>query len=78
MGGNKAADLEARFEADVVDDRDPAYADSLGDGDEKIQQRHWIGVDADGDRDRARRHAVPGVTTATEDNRALDLREQSC
>ena len=58
----------------------PQHADSLGDpGNEQIQQRHWIGVDADGGRDRARRprRARPddAASTATP---ALDLRETAC
>ena len=43
--GEKAADLEARFESAWWMPEVPQHADSLGDpGNAKIQQRHWIGV----------------------------------
>ena len=74
----KAADLEARFENDWWMPEIPQHADSLGEGNEKIQQRHWIGVtpmEIETVRDGK---TVPGLTTKAHGDQALDLREKSC
>ena len=43
--GDKAADLESRFETSWWMDNVPQHADSLDDpGNKQVQQRHWIGV----------------------------------
>jgi hypothetical protein len=76
--GAKAADLEARFENDWWMPEIPQHADSLGEGNTKIQQRHWIGVtpmEIETVRDGK---TVPGLTTKAHGDRALDLREKSC
>ena len=74
----KAADLEARFEADWWMPEIPQHADSLGEDNAKIQQRHWIGVtpmEIETVRDG---QVVPGLTTRANGNAALSLRETSC
>ncbi len=77
--GGKAADLEARFEGAWWMPEIPQHADSLGDpGDQKIQQRHWIGVTPMEIETVRGGRAVPGLTTADHGNAALHLREQSC
>jgi hypothetical protein len=76
--GDKAADLEARFESAWWMPEIPQHADSLGESNEKIQQRHWIGVtpmEIETVRDG---HVVPGLTTGEHGNAALDLREKAC
>ncbi|HYM56467.1 MAG TPA: hypothetical protein VES79_00750 [Solirubrobacteraceae bacterium] len=76
--GTKAADLEARFEGAWWMPEIPQHADSLGESNEKIQQRHWIGVtpmEIETVRDG---RAVPGLTTAEHGTAALGLREKSC
>ena len=77
--GDKAADLEARFEAAWWMDNVPQHADSLKEpGNTQVQQRHWIGVtpmEIETVRDG---EVVPGLTTADHGNRALDLRETKC
>jgi len=76
--GDKAADLEARFESDWWMPEIPQHADSLGDANAKIQQRHWIGVtpmEIETVRDG---QVVPGLTTRANGNAALDLRETDC
>ena len=75
----KAEDLETRFEGAWWMGTDvPQHADSLGEANEKIQQRHWIGVtpmEIELVRDG---RAVPGLTTKENGNQALALRETDC
>ena len=77
--GEKAANLEARFEGSWWMPEVPQHADSLDDpGNMKVQQRHWIGVtpmEIETVRDG---RVVPGLTTSEHGNQALDLRETSC
>ena len=74
----KAQDLESRFESSWWMPEIPQHADSLGEANEKIQQRHWIGVtpmEAELVRDQ---RAVPGITTFENGTQALELRERDC
>jgi hypothetical protein len=76
--GGKAAELEAKFENDWWMPEIPQHADSLGDGNQKIQQRHWIGVtpmEIETVRDG---QTVPGLTTEEHGDLALGLREKPC
>lgn len=76
--GDKAADLEARFEGAWWMGEIPQHADSLGVANEKIQQRHWIGVtpmEIETVRDG---QTVPGLTTKEHGDQALALRETAC
>ena len=76
--GTKAATCELRFEGAWWMPEIPQHADSLGPANEKIQQRHWIGVTPmEAELVRGGR-AVPGLTTAEHGNQALDLREKDC
>ena len=76
--GDKAAGLEARFEDDWWMPRDARSTPTRSaTGNEKIQQRHWIGVtpmEIETVRDG---RAVPGLTTKAQRRPALDLRETS-
>ena len=76
--GEKAADLEARFENAWWMPGIPQHADSLSATNERIQQRHWIGVtpmEIETVRDG---ETVPGLTTKEHGDQALDLRETPC
>ena len=76
--GERAADLEARFETEWWMPEIPQHADSLGAANQKIQQRHWIGVtpmEIETVRDG---RVEPGLTTRANGNAALNLRETSC
>jgi hypothetical protein len=57
----------------------PQYADSLKEpGNQKLQQRHWIGVTPmEAELVRAGR-AVPGLANSANGNAALGVREQPC
>ena len=74
----KAADLEARFENDWWMPEIPQHADSLGEGNRKIQQRHWIGVTPMEIETVRGGETVPGLTTFDHGNQALSLREEPC
>jgi hypothetical protein len=71
--------MEAAFERAWWMGTVPQYADSLRDpGDEKVFQRHWIGVtpmEAELDRGGT---PVPGIATRDHGNAALTLRETQC
>jgi len=85
--GQDAAAAEATARADALLDRfedewwieaEQQYADSLGEDGEKINQKHWIGVDPmeaelwiDGE-------VVPGVAAFANGARALATRENDC
>ena len=76
--GKKAADLEKRFENAWWMPGIPQHADSLSATNERIQQRHWIGVtpmEIETVRDG---ETVPGLTTKEHGDQALDLRETPC
>ncbi|MDQ2983221.1 MAG: glycogen debranching protein [Actinomycetota bacterium] len=75
-----AADrMEAAFEDSWWMPEVPQYADSLHDpGDQKVQQRHWIGVtpmEAELQRDG---DPWPGIAQDDRGTAALKLRERSC
>jgi hypothetical protein len=75
----RADGLRARFENDWWIEADQQYADSLkGDKNEKVNQKHWIGVDpmeaelfVDGE-------TVPGLAAREHGVSALATRENSC
>ncbi len=75
----RAKDLAARFEDTWWIESDQQYADSLRNpGNEKINQKHWIGVDpmeAELYRDG---EFQPGLAAAANGPRALATRENSC
>jgi hypothetical protein len=56
----------------------PQHADALGDGNARIQQRHWIGVTPMEAELTIDGNAVPGVTSSDRGNVALELRETAC
>ena len=57
----------------------PQHADSLrAPGNEKVQQRHWIGVTPMEAELVMRGVQLPGLTTRAHANAALDLRETAC
>jgi hypothetical protein len=76
---DQADALAERFEDEWWIESDQQYADSLrGDGNEKINQKHWIGVDpmeaelfVDGE-------FVPGLAAFENGSRALATRENGC
>ena len=74
----KARDLHARFDAEWWMPEIPQHADSLGEDNEKIQQRHWIGVTPMEAELTVDGRAVPGVTTLDRGTAALNLRETPC
>jgi hypothetical protein len=76
--GDLADRLRARFDPQWWDEANRQYADSLGDMNERIQQRHWIGVTPmeieltdDGE-------TVPGLAPADHGSAALAERETPC
>ncbi|MET0686287.1 MAG: glycogen debranching protein [Solirubrobacteraceae bacterium] len=75
---SRADALLDRFEDEWWIEADTQYADSLGPAGEKINQKHWIGVDpmeaelwADGE-------VVPGLAAYANGSRALATRENDC
>jgi hypothetical protein len=75
----RAADLQSRFSDAWWMPEIPQHADSLGEDDEKIQQRHWIGatpmeVELQPPAGRAR----GGLATREQGQAALALRETEC
>jgi hypothetical protein len=74
-----AGRLMLAFERDWWMPEVPQYADSLTDpGNEKTQQRHWIGVTPmDAELVRAGR-AVPGIASKENGSAALEVRERPC
>jgi hypothetical protein len=74
----RARDLERRFEAEWWMPEVPQHADSLADGNAKLQQRHWIGaIPMEAELVRGGR-IVPGLTTFPHGEAALALRETGC
>ena len=74
----RADALLDRFENEWWIEADTQYADSLGPAGEKINQKHWIGVDpmeaelwVDGE-------VVPGLAAYANGSRALATRENDC
>jgi hypothetical protein len=76
--GGKAANLESHFEDAWWMREIPQHADSLSETNQKIQQRHWIGVtpmEIETVRDG---RVEPGLTTKEHGDQALDVRETHC
>jgi len=75
----RADDLASRFEDAWWIEKDQQYADSLRDpGDEKINQKHWIGVDPMEAELKRGGEFQPGLATYDHGSRALATRENSC
>ncbi len=74
----KARDLTQRFDAEWWMPEVPQHADSLGEDNEQIQQRHWIGATPMEVELTRGGLPVPGLTTRARGNAALDLRETEC
>ena len=75
----KAERLVRRFEDAWWMDAVPQHADSLLEpGNQKQQQKHWIGVTPMEAELTVDRRAVPGLTTFDHGTRALALRETPC
>lgn len=70
--------LHRRFEADWWMPREGLHADSLGEANEKIQQRHWITVTPMEAELTVGGEAVPGLATFPHGDRSLALHETSC
>ena len=75
---NLARDLQRRFEAAWWMDGESLHADSLGENNEQIQQRHWITVTPMEAELTVNRRPVPGLTTFEHGTRALALHETDC
>ena len=74
----RADRLAARFEAEWWMEDESLYADSLGPGGEKIQQRHWItGTPMDVELTIGER-AFPGLSERGRSVRSLALHETPC
>ena len=75
----KAAEMEAAFDPAWWMPEVPQHADSLRNpGNEKVQQRHWIGVTPMEVELVRNGEPVLGLTTRRRGKRALKLRETSC
>jgi hypothetical protein len=76
---DRAGAMLARFESDWWMPEVPQHADSLKEpGNQKLQQRHWIGVTPmEAELVRGGR-ALPGLTTSDRGAAALGLREKPC
>jgi hypothetical protein len=76
--GDLARDLRARFDSTWWHAPSTQFADSLGDADRQLQQKHWIGVapmDAELTVDG---NAVPGLAPRDHGIAALAERETNC
>ena len=74
----KADDLRARFDRAWWMDDEGMHADSLGENDEKIQQKHWITVTPMEAELTVDGRAVPGLATLGHGTRSLELHETPC
>ena len=74
----RADALLARFEAEWWIEAEQQYADSLGPAGEKINQKHWIGVNPMEAELWVRGEVVPGVAAFANGSRGLATRENSC
>ena len=75
---NRARKLRKQFEAAWWMDDQSLHADSLGESNEKIQQKHWItGTPMDAILTLGGR-AVPGLATLDHGTRSLALHETPC
>jgi len=74
----RARDLERRFDANWWMPEVGQHADSLGEDNERIQQRHWIGVTPMEAELVKGGRTVPGLTSSERGQIALALRETRC
>jgi hypothetical protein len=70
--------LRAKFEETWWIEADQQYADSLGPAGEKINQKHWIGVDPMEAELWIGGEVVPGLAAYANGSRALATRENDC
>lgn len=71
--------MQARFDNSWWMPKVPQHADSLGNpANRKIQQRHWIGVTPMEVELDKRGETIPGLTTRSRGDAALNLRETHC
>ena len=74
----KADDLASRFESEWWVNRESLHADSLGEDDEKIEQKHWItSTPMDAELTKGGK-AVPGLASYGHGTRSLALHETPC
>jgi hypothetical protein len=76
--GNRARRLQERFEAAWWMDELSLHADSLGENEEQIQQKHWITVTPMEAELTVNGRPVPGLTTFDHGTRSLALHETDC
>ncbi len=74
----KADRLSRRFEGAWWMPEQGLHADSLGEGNEKIQQKHWITATPMEAELTVKRRAVPGLATLENGTRSLALHETPC
>ena len=74
----QAKGLLDRFETEWWIEAEQQYADSLGPAGEKINQKHWIGVNPMEAELWAGGEVVPGVAAFLNGSRALATRENNC
>jgi len=74
----RARDLERRFDPTWWMPEVGQHADSLGENNERIQQRHWIGVTPMEVELTKNGRTVPGLTSYERGQIGLTLREQPC
>jgi len=74
---NRARDLQRRFEGAWWMDGQSLHADSLGEDNEQIQQKHWITSTPMEAELTVKQRAVPGLTTFDHGNRSLATHEVS-
>ena len=70
--------VHRRFEADWWMEDQSLHADSLGESNEKIQQKHWITATPMEAELTVRGRPVPGLTTFDHGTRSLALHETPC
>jgi hypothetical protein len=75
---NLARDVHRRFEEAWWMEEQSLHADSLGESNEKIQQKHWITVTPMEAELTVDGRAVPGLTTLDHGTRSLALHETPC
>jgi hypothetical protein len=75
---NLARELHRRFEAEWWMEDQSLHADSLGEANEKIQQKHWITVTPMEAELTVRGRPEPGLTTLDHGTRSLALHETPC
>ncbi len=75
---NLARRLHRRFEAEWWMDDESLHADSLGESNEKIQQKHWITVTPMEAELTVKGRPAPGLATFDHGTRSLALHETDC